>query len=418
MQALLTPDAELLRRFGYVRAVGLVAYLVAVGVLLLIFGTEVWPLLIGVPVLTAVTIAYFLRPASAPRTSVGISLVADLVVLGAGPAFVGGTSSGIMMIYTIVIVSAGILLGPGGAWSFTTLAIGASFAQLAVEELGVTPSLLYRPDLDERVPVLLISVAVLAAVGYLTATYGSRLHELVAQGRQEAAAVQLRGRRRRHFVEQAGLDVREPLRELEEVARVLADEPGDISADERVHLARRLRAITVRAEAEVGLLSDLGTLDAVGDGKLEPVNLRRATDDVLVALADRLAPYRVEVDLPEVRVAADGRGVRRIVYSLLENVADHTPEGTRVKITTLTTAGRGVLAVSDDGPGIPVDETASLFDAPDERTKESRRLGLPLVAELCQAMDGEVRYEPTRWGGARFLVAFRLAPRDAPTREP
>jgi len=62
-------------------------------------------------------------------------------------------------------------------------------------------------------------------------------------------------------------------------------------------------------------------------------------------------------------------------------------------------------------PVIPPETAATLFD-PEPRAP---RVGLPLTAELCAAMGGQVRYEPAPSGGARFLVAFKLAPASAPS---
>jgi two-component system OmpR family sensor kinase len=109
-------------------------------------------------------------------------------------------------------------------------------------------------------------------------------------------------------------------------------------------------------------------------------------------------------------VVADRRGARRIVYNLVENVADHTPEGTPFQVTALVNAGRGVLVVSDEGPGMDADEADGLWE---RRPGGNPAVGLPLVRELAEAMGAHVRYERARDGGARFMVAFRLAPPSA-----
>lgn len=427
MTALLTPDEELLRRFGRVRAVGLVAYLLGVGVTFALFGSRSWPLLIGVPVLSLATLGYFLRSSRAPRSSVLVSLLADAIVLGGFAALLGGTSRGAVLLYGIVIVSAGILLGPLAALSFAVLTSLLVLGQLAVEELGQTPAFLFVPQLDDRVAVVVLSIVLLASLGFLTATYAGRLHDLIAIGDRRAATVQQRGRRRHQLVHAAGHDVRRPLAELEHVADALDTlaAPADVTEEDTgstadvAGLARRIRASTTLLEAEVGLLSDLGALDAVGEGRLEPVDLARVTGDVIAALGARLDAYPVERNVGEVRVAGDRRGARRVVYSLLENVVEHTPPGTTVRVTALTTAGKGVLAVTDSGPGVAPELEDDLFAIPSDpdRTAQGQTastVGLPLVAELCQAMRAEVRYEPAPGGGARFLVAFRLAPRSAP----
>ncbi|HVL99903.1 MAG TPA: ATP-binding protein [Egibacteraceae bacterium] len=413
-QRIPTPDDVLLRRFGLVRAVGGAAYFIAVGVLFGIFGSEVWPLALGVPVLAVVTTAYFKKSVAYPRTAVIASLLADALVLGGAVAFLGGTGSGLIMLYTIVVVSAGILLGPKAAYAFTVFTCLLAVLQLGLEELGLHPALLHRPDLGERVVILLVSIAGVISVGYLSATYASRLHELIALAGEEAETVRERNRRRRSFVRQASVDVRSPLRELEEVADQLDDSAAILPEKDRRRLAARLRVIVTKLDAEVAQLTDVGVLDETSV-RLEPVVLRRVVEDSVVALGRRLDHHTVNIDVGPVKVVADGRGARRIVFNLLENVADHTPSGTTVTVTALTTAGHGVLVVTDDGPGVPSTAAHRLFDPPDEGG--GPRVGLPLVAELAEAMGARVRYEPAPRGGARFLVSFRLSPSAAPSAD-
>lgn len=409
------PDEELLRRFGLVRAVGGAAYFVAVAVLFGIFGTEVWPLALGIPVLAVVTTGYFKRSQAYPRASVAVSLVADALVLGGGVAFLGGTGSGLVMLYAIVVVSAGIVLGPAGAYSFTVLTLALGLLQLAVEELGVEPALLHRPDLGERVPVLLISLGGLASVGYLSAVYASRLHELLILAGEEAASARERSRRRRSFTQQASLDVQAPLARVDELAAALGERWDELTDADREELAGRLRTEVTGLDAEVARLTDVGALDPA-DVKLEPILLHRVVDDCLVALSSRLADHEIDVDVGDVKVVADGRAARRVVIYLLENVADHTPPGTRARVFTVVGAGHSVLVVTDEGPGISPSTAEYLFEPPGE--SGGLRMGLPLVAELCAAMGAQVRYEPAGSdGGARFLVSFRPAPAAVPSAD-
>ncbi|HEY8339017.1 MAG TPA: HAMP domain-containing sensor histidine kinase [Egibacteraceae bacterium] len=408
--AIYVPDEVLLRRFGLVRAVGTVAWVAVVVVLFGVYGLQVWPLALGVPVLAVVTRAYYRRSAAHPLGAVTASLVADALVLGGAVAFVGGTGSGLVSLYAIVVVSAGILLGPGAAAGFTAFAWVLGLAQLGIEQLGFTPALLHRPDLSERIVVLLAALAGVTSVGYLSGIYAGRLQELLLLAGQEAEAVRLRGRRRRAFVRQADRQVRALLRRVDELADAL-DRPGADAPDDRRRLAGQLRMVNAMLAAEVGRLRDASTLDEIGEVRPEPVLLRRAVADSIAVLGERLAGHHVEVDVPPIKVVADRRGVRRVVFSLLENVAEHTPPGTHVHITALESAGNGVLVVTDDGSGIPPETAATLFD-PEPRAP---RVGLPLTAELCAAMGGQVRYEPAPSGGARFLVAFKLAPASAPS---
>jgi two-component system OmpR family sensor kinase len=415
LSGLLVPDEVLLRRFGYVRAVGGAVYIVAVGVLFAIFGTDVWPLLIGVPVLAIATTGYFIRSPKAPRTSVVTSLVADALVLGGAIAYVGGTGAGVVMLYAIVIVSGGILLGPLAATTAAAFCIGLALLQLLMEELGFTPALLHRPDLGERMPILLISIFGIASIGYLTATYASRLHELIAEAGAEAEVIRSRGRRRRSFIDKAADDVRAPLRDLDAVAEILEARWADLTEAERRRLAGRLRMGVTKIDAETSKLADVGTLDEATETRPEPVLLRRVVDDVIIALGERLSDHVIEVDVPPVKVVGNRRAARRVVFDLLENVVEHTPSGTRAHVTALKKASYGVVVVTDEGPGVPPEVAARMFDRSEQRGPDDDRVGLPLVAELCEGMGARVRHETPADGGSRFIVAFQLAPSGAPT---
>lgn len=416
------PDNVLLRRFGHVRAAGGGAYVVAVAVLLGIFGARAWPLAIGVPVLAVVTTAYFNQSARHPRAAVAASLVADAVVLGGAIAFLGGTGSGLVLLYAIVVVSAGILLGPAAAAGFTALSVALGLLQLLAEQLGHPPVLLHRPELGERLPVLAVSLAGLISVGYLSATYASRLHELIAEAGEQAEVVRRRGRRRRSFAARAFVDVAGPLRRLEEVADDLDDRWDALDDTQRRRLAGRLRMGVTAVDAELAQLADVNALDETDERRLAPVALPRVVDDCVAALGDRLDAYDVTVDVPPLKVVADGRAVRRVVLNLLDNVVEHTPAGTAVSVTAVAAGSFAVLVVTDDGPGVADDVARGLFAPPVEPrgrrgdvTAVAPRVGLPLVAELCAAMGAQVRHERPPAGGARFLVKLRRAPGGAPS---
>ena len=421
MSRIEVPDAELLRRFGLVRAVGGAAYIATVLVILLVFDLQAWPLALGVPVLGIVTTLYFTRSAKYPRTSVIVSLGADALVLGGAVAFFGGTGSGLVMLYAIVVVSAGIMLGPSAAAGFTVFTVALSTLQLAVEELGFPPALLHRPELDDRIQILAVSLTGLVSVGYLSATYANRLHELIAEGGQRFADVQRRGRRRRTFMARAAVDVREPLRQLDGVADALERQVGDLSDPDRRRLAARLRMSVAEVDAELAQLADVSVMEDAQDVRPEPILLRRVAEDCIVGLGDRLQPYIIDFDIPPVKVLGNRRATRRVVFNLLENVIEHTPAGTQVHMTAVTTAGHGVLVVTDDGPGVPPELVGRLFKGPREGRRDARealtKVGLPLVAELCAAMNAEVRYEPAPGGGSRFMVKMRLAPSAAPSAD-
>lgn len=74
-----------------------------------------------------------------------------------------------------------------------------------------------------------------------------------------------------------------------------------------------------------------------------------------------------------------------------------------------------VVAVEDDGAGVPEAFVPRLFDKfsqasiGDSRTAEGTGLGLAIVRQLSRAQGGDAWYEPRAPRGARFLVRLRAA---------
>jgi signal transduction histidine kinase len=84
--------------------------------------------------------------------------------------------------------------------------------------------------------------------------------------------------------------------------------------------------------------------------------------------------------------------VLHVARALLENALVHTPEGTRVQVRVEP----GLLQVEDDGPGIPEEHTAHVFERfyrAEGRRSSGSGLGLAIARELAQAMDGSLELE-------------------------
>jgi signal transduction histidine kinase len=83
----------------------------------------------------------------------------------------------------------------------------------------------------------------------------------------------------------------------------------------------------------------------------------------------------------------------QLMSNLIENAIRYCPPG-----ATLTLALEGgecpVLCMSDDGPGIPADETGKVFRrfyrVDKSRTSEGHGLGLPLVKAICTLHDAQI----------------------------
>ena len=108
--------------------------------------------------------------------------------------------------------------------------------------------------------------------------------------------------------------------------------------------------------------------------------------------------------------------MRQIIRILLDNALTHTPEGTKVTVTTYSVNRRAELTVSDEGPGIPQRVQSRIFERFYTADKAGGSgLGLAIASELAQRMDGRITISSSR----RFTAfTLDLPPAQVDTEEP
>jgi signal transduction histidine kinase len=114
-------------------------------------------------------------------------------------------------------------------------------------------------------------------------------------------------------------------------------------------------------------------------------------------------------------VFADPDDLAHVVDNLVENALRYTPPGSRVTVESAAENGRASLVVADDGPGIPEEDRARIFErfyrgSNGRRLGPGTGLGLAIVAELVERWDGELTLADGP--GTRVQAAFRPAPAD------
>jgi two-component system OmpR family sensor kinase len=110
----------------------------------------------------------------------------------------------------------------------------------------------------------------------------------------------------------------------------------------------------------------------------------------------------------------DDARLRQVLANLLRNAGVHTPEGTRVWVSLTKEGGEAVISVADNGPGIPPDAQAQIFER-FGRIDESRAritggtgLGLAIAQSIVLAHGGTIAVGETPGGGATFTVRLPL----------
>src|SRR4051812_39293277 len=214
--------------------------------------------------------------------------------------------------------------------------------------------------------------------------------------------------RQREFVADASHELRTPLTSvlanLELLEETLHGEQKEAAAS-ALRSSRRMR----RLVADLLLLAraDAGRAPAIQ----RPVDLSA----VVAAAASELEPvagdHEISVSAPPgTEILGVQDELHRLVLNLMENALRHTDPGTAVEASVERSNGHVVLAVEDDGPGIPAELRDKVFErffrAHGDRSGSSG-LGLSIVKAVAESHHGAVTLEPPLDGrGARFVVRF------------
>ena len=232
---------------------------------------------------------------------------------------------------------------------------------------------------------------------------------------------------RRDFVANVSHELRTPLTAIRGYVEALAE--GGVDPEEGRRFLAIITRHTERMERLVKDLLRLARLDA-GQEALEVADCE--TDALVQAVVLDLTPLlsarsqRVDVD-----IAADARTLRvdsakmqDALRNLVANAVAYAPERSAIHVAARRVGGALELSVSDEGPGIPDEDLARVFER-FYRVDKSRTgdpggtgLGLSIVKHLVELHGGSVRAANQHRGGARFTVTLPAPGAGSQTRAP
>jgi two-component system sensor histidine kinase BaeS len=269
-----------------------------------------------------------------------------------------------------------------------------------IRELERAAGQLAAGDLSSRAEIPPGTDADLVALGTTLNTMAAQLED--SRGSQRA------------FLLSISHDLRTPLTSIRGYAEALADGTlDDADPEGRKRAATVISSEARRLERLVGDLLDLSRLDS-RQFSLNPRECDAA--QVVEAAALAFEPQARELGL-ELHVLAgnsapafvDPDRLGQIVANLVENALKYARS--IVEVSTQLRPGELAVVVTDDGPGIPLDDLANVFTRLyTVRATPGRAvgtgLGLAIVQELAAAMGGRAAAEVPPSGGARIAVSL------------
>lgn len=243
--------------------------------------------------------------------------------------------------------------------------------------------------------------AVAGEVGELTQAFIQTVHEL-DQSRHDlvrASKLAVLG----ELSAAMAHEVRTPLGILRSSAQMLSREP---------QLSAEARELTGFIESETERLNKLVStlLDSARPRppSLQPSNLHdliRHSLSLLTSHAEKKNIHlRSQLDASAPVVDCDAEQMTQVLLNLVLNAIQILPADGTVEVACHDTQDGVLIEVDDNGPGIPLNERAQVFDTFFSRREGGIGLGLAVVQQIVAAHGGTIVAGESPLGGARFTI--------------
>lgn len=240
---------------------------------------------------------------------------------------------------------------------------------------------------------------------------------MLLRARESSMVLHALQQQRQALLQTVSHDLRTPLSVIkghEQLALSLLQEKGINGT-----IQQSLAAIDRSVNHMDGMIQDLVDATRWESGQLnlqlEAVNLPRFLNDLLQRMSMVFDTARVQLevtdDLPPVSV--DYARLERILVNLLSNAVKYSDPDTPVRVKAQSQDGEVVIAVMDQGTGIPPEAIPHLFErfyrVPGEQKAEGIGLGLYITKTLVEAHGGRIWVESEIGKGSTFSFTLRVA---------
>jgi len=202
-------------------------------------------------------------------------------------------------------------------------------------------------------------------------------------------------------------EIRNPLSAISHATELLQEEPGQ--GDTAARLLAIIRENTLRLDRMVEDVLKLNRRDSAHREVF-------ALEEFLPVFAEQFCgiehvdPATVSLEISaRARVRFDRSHLNQIMWNLCRNALRHcrgAHGSIRVRVAPAASGARVRLCVTDDGPGVPPEFRAHLFEPFFTTVATGTGLGLYIAREVCEANDAALEYVETD-SGAQFCVTCR-----------
>ena len=255
---------------------------------------------------------------------------------------------------------------------------------------------------------------ILSATDEFTASIAYEVNDIVSSYEKELSSFRQAEEVNKQLMTSLSHDVRTPLTTL--IGYLDAANKGIVTGkdkDEYVEIARR-KAHDLKEYIDV--LFDWFKLNSDEFVLLiDPVEAVELTRNILIdwipIFEDKQIDYSIDIPEQPFRVRLDPDAYMRVLNNLIQNVIVHS-HADKINISLSNQDGNMKIVVADNGVGIEKDDLKHIFErlykCDKGRSEKGSGLGLSIVHQLVEKMNGTITAESTPGNGTMFALYFPL----------
>ena len=203
-------------------------------------------------------------------------------------------------------------------------------------------------------------------------------------------------------------DIRNPIAHLTNIGQLIQMNPGDSSQNETM-----AQLILKSTDNALNIITDV--LDFTKNASIhkKEITLKNWLDEIISRLKGRDGFETVDINITgmqDATIELDPKKMDRVIINLVNNsveaLVDNKTEAPRVEINISEDDANLILKIRDNGPGIPEEIKAKLFEAFVTKNKvDGTGLGLAIVKQIIDAHKGFIKLNDPELG-AEFEIGL------------
>lgn len=256
---------------------------------------------------------------------------------------------------------------------------------------------------------------ILSASNELVAPIAYEINEIVVSYESRLSMFCQTEEANRQLMTSLSHDVRTPLTTL--IGYLDAAHKGIVTGKDRDDYIETARRKAYDLKEYIDVLFDWFKLNSNEfDMEINTIEAAELTRDILIdwipIFEDQQIDYHIDIPEQPFRVKLDTDGYMRILNNLIQNVVAHS-HADRIEMALSKQRGNMKILLTDNGVGIEKDDLKHIFErlykCDKGRSEKGSGLGLSIVHQLVEKMNGTITVESVPGKGTAFSVTFPLA---------